>query len=77
MNLTAKYDELPKWVKIIIQVCLWGWAGAAYRILRFVENKNVANLVIGILSATILNFVFGIIDLVTMITQEKISVLIY
>ena len=72
---TSKYDELPKWVKILLQVFLGGLVSGVYRILRFVETKNVVTLVAGILCFVGLGFIFWIIDLVTEITQNKIAVL--
>ena len=74
-SFTAMYDELPKIVKIILQIFLGGLIAAVYRILRYVETKNVVTLVVGILCFFFLGFIFWIIDLVTMITNEKISVL--
>jgi len=46
---TQKYEELPKIVKIILQIFLGGLIGGIYRIIRFVETKNVVTLVVGIL----------------------------
>lgn len=72
---TSKYDELPKWVKIVLQVFLGSLVGGVYRVVRFVETKNIVTLVVGILNFVGLGFVFWIIDLVTMITKDKISIL--
>jgi hypothetical protein len=72
---TKYYDELPKLVKVILQIFLGSLIGGVYRILRFVETKNVVTLVAGILNFVGLGLIFWIIDLVTMISSEKISVL--
>ncbi len=72
---TSKYDELPKWVKILLQVFLGSLVSGVYRILRYLETKNIVTLVVGILCFVGLGFVFWVIDLVTQITQDKISVL--
>lgn len=72
---TSKYDELPKWVKILLQALLGGLVSGVYRILRYLETKNIVTLVVGILCFVGLGFVFWIIDLVTQITQDKISIL--
>ena len=74
-SITAMYDELPKIVKIILQIFLGGLIAPVYRILRYVETKNIVTLAVGILCFFFLGFIFWIIDLVTMITKEKICVL--
>ena len=75
-NYTAKYEELPKIVKIIIQIILGAIVGGIYRIIRYVETKNTVTLVVGILAIIPpISFVFWVLDLVTEITQNKISIL--
>lgn len=77
MNITATYDNLPKWVKVLIQIFLGYIVSPVYRILRFLETKNVVTLVVGIvcLVTGIGNFVLQIIDLVTLIVNNKFTVL--
>ena len=75
-TLTATYEELPKIVKIILQIVLGALVGGIYRIIRYTETKNVTTVVVGILALIPpVNFVFWVIDLVTEITSNKISVL--
>ena len=76
-SYTKFYDDLPKIAKILLQIFLGALIGGVYRILRFVETKNIVTLVAGILCFVPgLCFVFWVIDLVTMITKEQISVLV-
>ena len=76
-SYTSYYDNLPKIAKILLQIFLGALIGGVYRILRFVETKNIVTLVAGILCFVPgLCFVFWVIDLVTMITKEQISVLV-
>ena len=76
MKFTETYENLPKIVKIILQVFLGAIVGAIYRILRYVENKNVITLVVGILCFfPPFDFAAWIIDLVTEITKNRITVL--
>lgn len=73
---TGAYEALPKILKVIIQLFLGAIVGGVYRIVRFVETKNVVTLVAGILTLIPpISFVAWIIDLVTEIAQNKISVL--
>jgi len=76
-GFTAAYEALPKIVKILLQIFLGGLIGGIYRIVRFLETKNVVTLVVGILVLVtgVGNLIAWIVDLVTEITQDKISVL--
>lgn len=79
---THYYDDLPKIAKILIPIVLAltfvgaGLVSAVYRIVRFVETKNVATLVVGILCfIPIVGFVAAVIDIITTITKNAITVL--
>ncbi|MBQ8146261.1 MAG: hypothetical protein IJ039_05710 [Clostridia bacterium] len=76
-SLTASYEALPKIVKVLLQLLLGAVIGGIYRIIRFLETKNVVTLVVGILVLVtgVGNFIAWIVDLVTEITSNKISVL--
>lgn len=75
-SITATYEELPKIVKIILQIILGALIGGIYRILRYVETKNVTTLVVGVLALIPpIDFVFWIVDLITEITDNKIKFL--
>jgi hypothetical protein len=76
-SITASYEALPKIVKIILQIILGGLIGGIYRILRFLETKNVVTLVVGILALVtgVGNAIFWVLDLITEITSNKITVL--
>ena len=75
-SLTATYEELPKIAKILLQIFLGALVGGIYRIIRYTETKNTTTLVVGILALIPpISFVAWIIDLVTEIKSNKISVL--
>ena len=75
--MTATYEALPKIVKIILQIFLGSLIGGIYRIVRFFETKNVVTLVVGILVlfTGVGNFIAWVVDLITEITSNKITVL--
>ena len=77
MKITEQYEALPKIAKILLQVFLGGLIGGLYRILRYFETKNIVTLVVGILCLVtgVGNFIAWVVDLITEITQNKISVL--
>ena len=75
MKFTETYENLPKIAKILLQIFLGSLVSGVYRILRFVETKNIVTLVVGILCFVGLGFIFWIIDLVTEITKNRITVL--
>ena len=74
-SFTAMYEDLPKIAKILLQIFLGSLISGVYRILRYVETKNIVTLVVGILCFVGLGFVFWIVDLVTEILYNKITVL--
>ena len=77
MKLTEKYEALPRIAKIILQIFFGGLIGGIYRIVRFTETQNIVTLVVGILCLVtgIGNFLAWLVDLITEITQNKITVL--
>ena len=75
-TITGAYEALPKIVKILLQIFLGSIVGGVYRILRFLETKNVVTLVVGILALIPpISVVFWILDLITEITSDRITVL--
>ncbi|MBP5308876.1 MAG: hypothetical protein J6Z34_07060 [Clostridia bacterium] len=76
-SITASYESLPKLAKVLLQIFFGWFIGGVYRIIKFVENKNVVTLVVGIivLLTGIGNFIAWIVDLVTEIISDKITVL--
>ncbi len=76
-SITAMYEELPQLVKILLQIFLGGAIGGIYRIVRFLETKNIVTLVVGILGLVtgIGNLILWIVDLITEVTKNKITVL--
>ena len=75
--MTATYEALPKIVKIILQLFFGYIIGGVYRIVRFFETKNIVTLVVGILvlCTGIGNTIAWVVDLITEITSNKITVL--
>ena len=76
-SLTKTYEDLPKIVKILLQIFFGGFIGGVYRILRYLETKNIVTLVVGILCLVtgVGNFVAWLVDLVTVVTKNRITVL--
>lgn len=71
---TSKYDSIDKIIRIILQIFLGAFVGGIYRIVRYLETKNTTTLIVGILALIPpIDFIFWIIDLVHVITKDKIS----
>ncbi len=74
-----KFNQLDKIIRIILFIPFWGWiVSGIYRILKFVDggnNGNILTLILGILSIVIpfIGLVFSIVDLVTTITNDKVT----
>ena len=77
MKLTEMYENLPKIVKILLQIFLGGVIGGIYRIVRFTETKNLVTLVVGLLTlfTGIGNGIAWVVDLITEILHNRITVL--
>lgn len=75
--ITKMYDELPKIVKILLQIFLGYVVGGIYRIIRFTETKNLLTLIVGLVGLVtgFGNFIVWLIDLITVITKDKITFL--
>lgn len=75
--ITKQYDELPKIVRILLQLFLGYVVGGIYRIIRFTETKNIVTLVVGLVGLVtgFGNFIVWLIDLITTITNDKITFL--
>lgn len=76
-NYTKAYEDLPKILKIIIQIVLGAVVGGIYRIVRYFETKNIVTLVVGLLVTFtgIGNFVAWVVDLISEILYDRITVL--
>ena len=74
--ITEMYEELPKIVKILLQIFFGSFIGGVYRIIRFLETKNVVTLVVGLLTlfTGVGNFIAWVVDLITEITKNRITV---
>lgn len=77
MKITEAYESLPKIIKVLLQLFLGGIIGGIYRIVRFFETKNIVTLIVGLLCTFtgVGNFIAWIVDLVTEITRNRITVL--
>ena len=77
-NLTATYNDLPLWVRVLIQVIAGVVAGGIYRIVRYFETKNIVTLVVGLLVTFtgVGNFISWVIDLVTLIMNGKYTLFV-
>lgn len=72
-TLTGTYDSLGLIVKLILQIFFGYIISGAYRIVKFVERKNVLTLIVGILGLVtgIGNAILWIVDLITLLTNNK------
>ena len=75
-TLTGAYDALPKLAKLLIQLILGAIVGGVYRIVRFFETGKLLTLVVGILVTFtgVGNLIAWIVDLVTVLLNDKITV---
>ena len=76
-TLTSSYNSLPRLARIIIQVLGGAIVGGIYRILRFLETKNIVTLVVGLIATFtgVGNVIFWIVDLLTLLLHGKYTIL--
>ena len=76
-SITAQYEALPKIAKILLQIFFGFVISGLYRIARYFETKNIVTLIVGIilLFTGFGNLIAWLVDLITEITQNKITVL--
>ena len=75
-TLTATYDALPMILRVIIQIIFGVVVGGIYRIVKYVEKKNIVTLIVGLVVTFtgIGNVIAWIVDLVTLILNGKYTV---
>ena len=76
MKITETYENLPKIIKVLLQLFLGGIIGGIYRIVRFFETKNIVTLIAGLLClfTGIGNAIAWVVDLITELTLNRITV---
>lgn len=77
-TLTRQYDELPLFLRVILQLVFGVVVGGIYRLVRYVESRNILTLVVGIICTFtgIGNLIAWIVDLVTLIVNGKYTVFV-
>lgn len=75
-SITETYESLPQLAKIVLQLFFGVVIGGIYRILRYVETRNIVTLVVGIVGLVtgVGNVVMWIVDLVTEAVSNRITV---
>ena len=74
--MTKAFDNLPWIARFLLVLLVGSVVGGIYRIVKFLETKNVTTLVVGILGLVtgIGNLIVWIVDVVTTATGKGISV---
>lgn len=75
--LTASYDELPMFLRLIIVIIGGALVGGIYRLVKWYEKRNTVTLIVGIITTFtgIGNFIIWIVDIVTTAMGRGIYVL--
>ena len=72
-SATDQFEMLPTIVKVLALLALGAPFSGIFRILRFIENKNILTLVIGVLCFTVIGYVLVIVDILTEIFHKRIE----
>ncbi len=75
-SITKTYDDLPWIVRLLLHIFLGYLISGIYRIVKFVEKKNIVTLIVGLLAlfTGVGNLIFWVIDLITVIFGKGYSV---
>ena len=69
------FDQQPLWLRIVLLVLLGPIVSGVYRIVRYTKSNDTVTLLVGILSFFFFGFILMIIDIVTEVTEGKITFL--
>jgi hypothetical protein len=74
--MTKVYEDLPKIVKLILQFFFGYIISGVYRIIRFLETKNIVTLIVGILCLVngVGNLIAWVVDFITELFGNRITV---
>lgn len=73
-GLTAAYDALPKLLKLILQLFFGYPIAVVYRIVKYVEKGNLLTLIVGIVLIFGFGFLAWVVDFITVLLSNKITV---
>lgn len=66
------FDNLPKWVKIILALPFLDIIWVVYRLLKSVDKKNTLGIVLGILLLIIGIPFLWLVDIITIVVSDKV-----
>ena len=71
--ITAEYEKLPFWARLLIQIFAGIAVGGVFRIVRYFETKNITTLVVGLLATFtgVGNFISWVVDLYILVRDKK------
>ena len=74
-NITAKFESLPMWAKVVLLLIAGTIISPVYRILRYFETKNTTTLIVGIIAIAVGcgGTVLGILDALSEFQNGKIT----
>ena len=72
-SIIDQFETLPKLVKVLILLVFGVVVSGVYRILRYLETKNIVTLVVGVLCFTGIGFIIGIVDAITTLLDDRIK----
>ena len=76
-QIIEMFENLPKIAKVVLLIFFGSLISPIYRILRYLETKNTLTLIVGIvcLVTGVGNVVLQVLDIITELTSNRITVL--
>ena len=77
-QIIEMFENLPKIAKVVLLIFFGYLISPIYRILRYLETKNTLTLIVGIvcLVTGVGNVVLQVLDIITELTSNRITVLV-
>ncbi len=66
------FDDLPKWLKIVLAIPFLDIVWVVYRLFRSVEKKSLVGIVLAILLIIIGIPFLWLVDIITLVLQDRV-----
>lgn len=70
--MVKTFDDLPKWLKIVLAIPFLDVIWVVYRLFRSIEKNNVVGIVLAVLLLVIGIPFLWLVDIITIILQDKV-----
>ena len=70
--MVKTFDELPKWLKVVLALPFLDIVWVVYRLFRSIEKNNVVGIILAVLIIFVGIFFLWLVDMITIIMQDRV-----